>query len=63
MVRHEETLSSSRYVFLKHAVMAGGMEHPVWAGDVLLDMSRVQWNVSAEVAATQSVTLINISSV
>jgi hypothetical protein len=45
VVRHEETLTSSRYVFLKHTVMAGGMERPVGAGDVLLDMSRVQWNV------------------
>jgi hypothetical protein len=45
VVRHEKTLASSRYVFLKHTVIPGRMERPVWAGDILLDMRKVQWNV------------------
>lgn len=39
MVRHEETLTSSRYVFFKHTVMPDELERPVSAEDVLLDMS------------------------
>ena len=63
MVRHEETLTSSRYVFFKHTVMPDGMERPVTAEDVLLDMSRVQWNVCLRWRQLLSVTFINIYSV
>jgi hypothetical protein len=49
MVRHEEIVASSRYVFLKHTVSSRAMERPVWAGDAhreaFLAMRRVQWNV------------------
>jgi hypothetical protein len=33
VVRHEETVTSSRYVFMKHTVSSCGMERPVWEGD------------------------------
>jgi hypothetical protein len=52
VVRHEETFSSSRYVFWEHTVMSRGMERPVWAGDALLSVSKVQWNVLGEVTET-----------
>jgi len=63
VVRHEETLTSSRYVFFKHTAMPNGMERPVSAEDVLLDMSRVQWNVCLRWRQLLSVTFINIYSV
>jgi len=63
VVRHEETLTSSRYVFFKHTVMPDGMERPVSAEDVLLDMNRVQWNVCLRWRQLLSVTFINIYSV
>ena len=49
--------------FFKHTVMPDGMERPVSAEDVLLDMSRVQWNVWLRWWQLLSVTFINISSV
>lgn len=63
VVRHEETLTSSRYVFFKHTVMPDGVESPVSAEAGHLDMSRVQWNVCLRWRQLLSVTFINIYSV
>lgn len=52
VVRHEETFTSSRYVFWEHTVLSLGMERPVWTGDALLPVSKVQSNVLGEVTET-----------
>jgi hypothetical protein len=42
--------------FFEHTVLSRGLELPVWAGDTLLSVSKVQWNVLGEVTKTLCLT-------